>query len=90
MTKNLKKISLNKRIKVNKRISFTIPRTKNQQCVLCGEKMGQKYAISMSNKGDTLILRKNLWMHIGCVPEFNELINKHFKKNKEKIIINSL
>jgi len=69
-------------IKINERCSFKHCRSDVQLCVHCGKKIGKgKYAISMNNSGDSLAIKKNVWIHIHCIKPFLKSIDKVISKN---------
>lgn len=81
-----------KPIELSKGMSITKTRTGNsQKCVACGKPIGEHtIAISLHNYNDHLSLKKNVWMHIGCVNTFKELIDKGIDDNEEIITVESI
>ena len=72
---------------INDRMKFYRCRTQSQGCVYCGELMDAAcIGVLMNNKGESLRLHKNLWMHIKCSMKFSALVKKFFKKHKQLLI----
>jgi len=74
-------------IKLNERISFRICRSKEQQCVVCGNHVYLQPCISMNNSTDELVLKKNIWMHITCVPGFAKLVKANYKRHEKQMVL---
>lgn len=74
-------------ISLNPRVKFLKNNSGQQCCVYCGEIVRiSTYGIYMNNKSDKIILRKGLWMHIGCVEKFYNLVKHSFDKHEKEII----
>ncbi len=78
------------RIKINDRVNFTKCQSDVQRCIHCGELMTRIIGINMTNKGDDLSLKKNLWLHIHCMNDFIKIVRKSYNKNKKKIFAESI
>ena len=83
-------------IPINDRVRFYRCKSTVQGCVYCGKKMNPtvvhydsfkaNIGVVMNNKGESLSLHKNLWMHIKCSMKFSALVKKFFKKHKQLLI----
>jgi hypothetical protein len=75
---------------VNDRTKIMKSTSSAQLCVQCGKVIGRNFAVSMNNNGDGLILKKNLWIHIGCVKAFANDVIKVANKHRDELLVNTL
>jgi len=78
--------ALPNRIKIGQNITLSKCRSKIQTCISCGRLIKKgRIGICMTNKTDEMVLRKCLWMHLGCSDTFAENIRKAYIPFKEDI-----
>jgi len=80
----------NLKIVINRRMAIKRCRSKEQGCIFCGNLIGNNLAYTFSNRGDTLILKKNLWLHLRCVDDFCKALKQAYRKNERQIVANEI
>ena len=80
-----------KPMEITKSISITKCRSPNQLCVECLNHIGKgTIAINLHNYNDGLVLKKNVWIHTGCVDKLHTRIKKFLKKNLSRLVVESI
>ena len=74
-----------KPIEITPSISITRSRGTAQKCIECQETIGKNVGFNFHNYNDGLRLKKNVWLHIKCLPAFTKRLQTHLDEHGAEI-----
>jgi hypothetical protein len=75
-----------KQIIVRKSVSIRKVSSKSACCSWCGRILGEgTVACSINNHHQNVTMNKNIWIHLGCISDFNQEMNEVIADNAESI-----